>query len=393
MDYTADGVDVVAHYSRSMKLLTDPRPIVLGLALTVLAGCSSLAAPPTPVKPTAATSAAPTNPAPAAAVPTVKIFEPAAGAGNTPVKIQVVGTLAEAAMYIATERGYFADLGISPQFITYDSAARAIPALSTGQIDVAAGVLSAGLFNAIDRGIDIRIVSPQSENRGCAHSSTWLLVRKDLADSGIIRTPADLRGRKIALVSKGSTVEYFADALLHQGNLQSTDVEYVEMSFGDMGAAFGSQAIDVAVGGEPTATTYADKGLATKWLCGADVIPNHQYTYLLYSPQFAQQQTGVAQRWMAATLRGARDWQVMLDTGQDRQAILGVVAKYTPIKDIALLERASLPVISADGSVDLANIRSQITWAYERGYVTHQPSADTLVDTRFVDRATQPEGR
>ncbi len=83
----------------------------------------------------------------------------------------------------------------------------------------------------------------------------------------------------------------------------------------------------------------------------------------------------------------------MLDTGQDRQAILGVVAKYTPIKDIALLERASLPVISPDGSVDLANIRSQITWAYERGYVTHQPSADTLVDTRFVDRAAQPEGR
>ena len=119
--------------------------------------------------------------------------------------------------------------------------------------------------------------------------------------------------------------------------------------------------------------------LVARWLIRRrNVIPDHQYTYVLYSSQFAREQTAVAQRWMAATLRGARDWQLMLDTGQDRQAILGVVAKYTPINDIALLERASLPVISADGSVDLANIRSQITWAYERGYITHQPSADTL---------------
>jgi ABC-type nitrate/sulfonate/bicarbonate transport system substrate-binding protein len=123
-----------------------------------------------------------------------------------------------------------------------------------------------------------------------------------------------------------------AEALLRQGNLQSTDVEYVEMSFGDMGAAFGNGAIDVAV------------------------------------------------------------WRPMLDTGQDKEAILAVLAKYTPIKDTALLARASLPVISPDDSVDLANIRNQTAWAHERGYITHQPSADIVVDSRFVERAAQSEG-
>jgi NitT/TauT family transport system substrate-binding protein len=317
----------------------------------------------------------------------VQLVEPATGRGGTPVKIQVSGTVAEGPLYLATERGYFAEQGISPQFVTFDSAAQAIPALSTGQLDIGAGALSAGLFNAINRGIDIRVVAPQSENRGCAHSSTWVLVRKDLADSGAIRTAADLRGRKIALSSTANSSEYLADVLLRQGNVQSTEVEYVPMAFGDMGAAFAGGKIDLAVGAEPTATSFVERGLASKWLCGADIIPNIQFTFLFYSPQFADQHTDVAQRWMAAYLRAARDWQAMLETGQDRDAMLGVLGTYTPVKDLALLERISLPVPSAEARIDVGNISSQIGWMHERGYISQEPTPDRVVDTRFVEHA------
>jgi NitT/TauT family transport system substrate-binding protein len=198
-----------------------------------------------------------------------------------------------------------------------------------------------------------------------------------------------LRGRKIALTSKGQTAEYLVDVLLHQGNLQPSDVEYVEMSFSDMGAAFAGRSIDVAIDGEPTATSTVDQGLATKWLCGADLIPDLQYTYLLYSPQFADQYTDLAQRWMAAYLRGAREWQTMLETGENRAPMLSVLGKYTPVKDLALLERATLPVPAAEARIDVANITRQITWLHERGYITHEPSLDRFVDTRFVQQATR----
>jgi NitT/TauT family transport system substrate-binding protein len=191
------------------------------------------------------------------------------------------------------------------------------------------------------------------------------------------------------LNSKGSSAEYLAETLLRQGNLQPSDVEYVEMSFGDMGAAFAGQTIDVAVGGEPTATGAVDRGLATKWLCGADILPNLQFTYLLYSSQFADQRTDVAQRWMAAYLRGAREWQTMLQTGQGRDAMLSVVGKYTPVKDLALLERATLPVPAAEARIDVTNIVNQITWLHERGYISHEPWLDRFVDMRFVQQATQ----
>jgi ABC-type nitrate/sulfonate/bicarbonate transport system substrate-binding protein len=46
------------------------------------------------------------------------------------VRMQVVGTTSEISIYVAAERGYFADVGISPEFVHLDSAARAVPALS-----------------------------------------------------------------------------------------------------------------------------------------------------------------------------------------------------------------------------------------------------------------------
>src|ERR1043166_5887402 len=119
----------MASSARSISVCTmKPRTIQIALsfALVLLAACS---------KP----------PSTSTAVVAAKTVLPASGAASTPVKIMVVGSVAEGPMYYANERGYFAEQGISPQFITFDSAQQAIPSLSTGQIDVGQGPLSAGL--------------------------------------------------------------------------------------------------------------------------------------------------------------------------------------------------------------------------------------------------------
>ncbi|MBV9582219.1 MAG: ABC transporter substrate-binding protein [Chloroflexi bacterium] len=304
-----------------------------------------------------------------------------------------MGTTSEAALYLALERGYFAQKNIATDFITLDSAAKSIPYLANGDIDVAAGVLSAGLFNAVNQGLDIRIVASQSENRGCEHSATWVLVRKDLADSGAIRATEDLRGRRIALASKASTVEYLADALLRQGNLQPSDVEYVELPFGDMGAAFANHAIDVAIGSEPTATSYADNNLATKWLCASDIMPNLQYTYIFFGPRFWRDHPQVAQAWMAAYLRGVNDWQAALNSAELRQPALETLTRFTPVKDVGLLARMNLSALTPGGAMHLDNIRNQVAWARERGYIDKEPSVDVLVDSSFVDQAARATGK
>ena len=69
---------------------------------------------------------------------------------------------------------------------------RAIPALGTDQIEVGAGAIGAPVFNAVERGVDIRIVGPQTQAQAeGSRSSLWYVVRQDLWDSGKLREYAD----------------------------------------------------------------------------------------------------------------------------------------------------------------------------------------------------------
>ena len=78
------------------------------------------------------------------------------------VKIGTVASTGEFILNVAQGKGYFAQEGIEPDYTFFDSAAKAIAPLGTGQIDVAGGAVSVGLFNAIERDIDIRIIADRT---------------------------------------------------------------------------------------------------------------------------------------------------------------------------------------------------------------------------------------
>jgi NitT/TauT family transport system substrate-binding protein len=71
----------------------------------------------------------------------------------------VNNVLSDGAFFIADERGYFRDVGLEIGFETFQSGAAMIAPLSAGQLDVAGGALSAGLYNAIARGVPLRAVA------------------------------------------------------------------------------------------------------------------------------------------------------------------------------------------------------------------------------------------
>src|SRR5262249_13176960 len=87
--------------------------------------------------------AAPGAAAPPAAAPAAQALDP--------ISIGVLGILSDAPFILARERGYFAEQRLAADFQTFDSGARMVPVLATGQLDVAPGSPSVGLYNAISR--------------------------------------------------------------------------------------------------------------------------------------------------------------------------------------------------------------------------------------------------
>ena len=79
--------------------------------------------------------------------------------------VVTVGTtfsMTDLPFFIGTARGYFRDEGIEVKFVNFDSAARMIAPLASGDLDAAAGGPSAGLYNAIARNIGVRIVADKT---------------------------------------------------------------------------------------------------------------------------------------------------------------------------------------------------------------------------------------
>ena len=122
------------------------------------------------------------------------------------VKVAVTNSATDVGFFIAHKKGYYAREGIDAEFVVFDSAARMIAPLASGELDVGAGGISAGLYNAVARGIDIRMVADKNSTPP-GRASTKLLIRKELIDSGRYRTLPDIKGMKLANSAPGGSGE------------------------------------------------------------------------------------------------------------------------------------------------------------------------------------------
>jgi NitT/TauT family transport system substrate-binding protein len=306
------------------------------------------------------------------------------------VRVGRVGALVEAGQIIALDRGYFDALGIQIEFIEFDSAARMIPSLGNGKLDVGGGTVSAGLFNAVARGISVKMVGPQSRH-DLGASSLYLMVRQDLIESGEVTNYSDLRARRIATPAQGIITDFIAAKALAQGDLQLEDAELVEMSFPDMILAFGNHAIDAAVQVEPTAAQAVSLGVAVKWREAAELSPGVQAAVVAYSPHFAER-TDVARRWMVAYLQGVRAYNDAFMKNVGRDDIVAILARQTMVKDPSLYDQMGFSYIDPNGRLDEESLVEQLAWFTQQGSVPHPPNVHESVDLSFADFAVEHLG-
>ncbi|HEY7061009.1 MAG TPA: ABC transporter substrate-binding protein [Chloroflexota bacterium] len=112
---------------------------------------------------------------------------------SPPVTLQVWdgSSTIQAPLYIAQDRGYLQEQGIEIQGAPITGAFDAqVPLLATGQLDVGGGSIVPALFNAVGRGLPLRVTAI-----GALHTpgrSQLIVVRKNLAESGELRSYADL---------------------------------------------------------------------------------------------------------------------------------------------------------------------------------------------------------
>src|SRR5437868_10501482 len=109
-----------------------------------------------------------------------------AASGLKKVRYGELQILGDAGIYIALDQGFFAQQGLELEMVKFDSAVNMVPSLGTGQIEAGGGATSAGLLNAISRGVQLQVVADKGhlDPTPPGFPVADLLVRKDLWDSG-----------------------------------------------------------------------------------------------------------------------------------------------------------------------------------------------------------------
>jgi NitT/TauT family transport system substrate-binding protein len=369
------------------------RGVILGsfLAAGLVLSGACRPAEPAAAPPPALSKPAAAAPAPPAAVPAPS--QPAAPAQVETLRGGVLASTTDAGIFIAQDLGYFREQGIELELSNFDSAARMVAPLGAGQLEIGAGSHSAGLNNAISRGVDIKLVA----DKGSAtpgHGFQGLLFRKELADSGQLRTPADLRGKRVGVSARGISVEVALATWLRRAGLSMDDVEPVEMGFPDQVNAMGNGSLDATISIEPFLTRILDLGVGTVYQRTDELIPGYQVAEIFYSGQFMRAQPEVARRFMVAYLKGVRYYNDAFDKGDaaKRQEVVNILTRNTTVKDPALYDRMVMPGLAPDGRLNVASLSEDQDYFLAAGLQQQRIDVNTLVDHSFADAAVQVLG-
>ncbi|MGD9920334.1 MAG: ABC transporter substrate-binding protein [Pseudorhodoplanes sp.] len=324
-----------------------------------------------------------------------------AGAPSIPaaaqsLKIGVAGTSSDAPYFIADKKGFFKDEGLTVEFIRFDSAAKAIPSLASGELQIAGGATSAGLYNAMKRGIDIKIVADKARNsKGYGFSS--MLVRKDLYDSGKVRSLKDFKGLRVAVSAPGNSESACVDGALKTSGLSWKDISPVYLGFAQHTAAFQNGAIDASLTTEPARSNILKLGTAVDVAKIDEVLPEFQTAVTFFSESFITKQRDVATKAMRALIRGMRFYNDALKDGKlagpAADEVVAILVEYSFIKDPAIHRSITSHATHPDGDVDMPSLTSSWQFFKDTNQIDGSVRVEDVTDMSFAREAAASLGK
>jgi len=307
---------------------------------------------------------------------------------KTKVRIAEDGAASGAGFYIATSKGYFAEYNLDVEFVTFANSDEMLPALATGEIDVAGGISTASFFNSIAQGIDVRMIADKGHNRKGASYFTFVI---DKEQEGVIRDYPDMRGKRIAVSTENGVDDYIFQLMLNHAGLTRDDVEFMLISdFSNMLAGMQTNALDAALQIEPLITRGAAEGLHVKFKDVTDFAPEAQIAMVLASPQFVTEKRDAALRFMLAYLKALRDYNDVFVKGTgDKEGVIRAMTEYTALKDPALWEAVNVPGLNPNGGMFVDDIVAQYEWYKSRGALIREIDVAKAIDMSLVEDAVR----
>ncbi|HXQ51847.1 MAG TPA: ABC transporter substrate-binding protein [Stellaceae bacterium] len=309
------------------------------------------------------------------------------------VKIGGVKTSAAGALYIATEKGYFAAAGIEPQFIDFDSPGAVPVAVVSGAVDIGATGVSAGLYSLAAQGA-LKIIAGQAhETKG--YQVNAFIVSNAASAAGLARFD-QLAGHSVAISQIGSPVHYAASqvALKHGVALASLRFLPLQSNPNIVSAVTGGTADTGVIPVTAVAPSLARGDLKLLGWIG-DETP-WQSSAVFAGQRTLAERADLVKRFLGALRRGLRDFHAAFSApdgsrrdGPTAPEILAILEKYTGQPEAQI--RIAIPYVEPEARLDFPDMRRQLAWFTAQNMLKGPITLDQVIDRRFA--VARPEGK
>ena len=277
----------------------------------------------------------------------------------------------QAVPFIAKEARVFEKNGLDVEIVRIGGGSRVIQTMLAGEIRVSHGS-SPAVVEANLAGADLVIIA-----------STVNVATFRMMAAPSIKTPADLKGKKIGISRFGGQTDTLTRHLLDRWRLDaSKDVALLQTGGGaETAAAMVSKGIDAALVNPPLHLNLGDAGFRTLANLGEMGIP---YTSgsIVTTRSYVKSNPDILRRVMRSLLEGIKIYKT------DREFSLRALEKYTRNQDrkvlAALWEEFGNGVIQKLPYADPAGFKFVLDEVAVRRPEAKKMNVDELIDNRFV---------
>lgn len=281
------------------------------------------------------------------------------------------GALCGAPIYIAYEKGFFAEEGFDVNLISADTETRKI-GLNNGTIPIVNGDFQ--FFPSIEQGVKVKVVD--GLHNGCIK----FVVRPD----SDIKAAEDLKGKKIGVDEIGGTPHQVASVWVEQAGISALqedgEVTFLPFSDGNLELeALYSGEIDVAAMWDPLGSV-AEKAGKIKVIFDLSTDPAFagKYCCFLYASEKVLKEEPEK---IAALLRAYQKAQNWISENPEETVDIIIKGKYSQIEDKELateLIKSYVYPSTADRTSNKQSVESDVAYfvkaLYDIGYLTSDPN-------------------
>jgi NitT/TauT family transport system substrate-binding protein len=322
-----------------------------------------------------------------AALAVAAIAAPAA-AQETVIKVGTARAISVGATLYAIEHGYFKDAGIKLDMEYINSSADVMAMVAQNQYQIIEGGISAGYFNAIEKGLPVMMVADRTSSP-LFHN---IMLRPELKDK--IKTVKDLKGKIIASNGAGSISTYETGKVLESAGLSLSDVEIKVIPFTQMGLALKNGAVDAALLIPPFTYQVRDQNLGVMF-ADPDEYSKPQPTALavnIVNTDWSKKNEELARKYFVAYIKGVRAYCQAYHGGSTRAEIVSLLVKSGTETDPRKLDAYPWQSRDPNGKISVASVLDIQDWYVKNKFTSAKFPAEKVIDNKYVEAAVKELG-